>query len=79
MAELKGPIEQDAAAAHSYTNSFTAAAAPGSAALDTTSSLACVELAAAAPTEQELQRRQTLCDLQDDIEEVRRVHQAHLT
>jgi ferredoxin-thioredoxin reductase catalytic subunit len=73
VAELKGPVEQEAAAAAAAAAADIEAtpAAASSAALDRASSLGYGELPAAAPSEQELQRRQTLCDLQDDIEEVR--------
>jgi hypothetical protein len=66
VAELKGPVEQEAGSGTAPAAGPAAAAA----ALDRQSSLGYGELAAAAPSEQELQRRQTLCDLQDDIEEV---------
>jgi hypothetical protein len=66
VAELEAPPgKPDAAAANE-----SAAAVNSSATLDRASSLG-QELKAGPVTEQELQRRQTLCDLQDDIEEVR--------
>jgi hypothetical protein len=75
VAELEAPPgKHDAAPANKAVSPAEAqgAAVVSTAALDRASSLGCGELGAetSAVTEQELQRRQTLCDLQDDIEEV---------
>jgi hypothetical protein len=73
VAELEGPPSKLDAAAATANGAAAApeAVATSSATLDRSSTLGLgQELEAVPVTEQELQRRQTLCDLQDDIEEV---------